>query len=180
MSSSLDKILAKVCCIGDEKSWAEANDDGDSQYEQIHSVSNGSRAAYDFIGSPDKMICVPQKIDPKTFFANERTFLKWLSISVLIGLMSLTLLNFSDVDSDGAELAGLVLLPVSIAYMIYSLLVFRDRANKIYMREPMRYDNTRGPTVLVIILATSLILATTFSLQRHYGRTVASNIGNMR
>jgi uncharacterized membrane protein YidH (DUF202 family) len=122
----------------------------------------------------DKRICVPQKIDPKTFFANERTFLKWLSIAVMIGLMSLTLLNFSDTSSDGAELAGLVLLPVSIIFMVYSLFIFRSRANKIYMREPMRYDDTKGPTMLVIVLAISMSLATVFSLQRHYARLQAA------
>ena len=180
-----DRSLEAVCCLkGGMKQWADGEDDGDAQYEQIYSNralfgtnSKGTDATpLDLFGTPDKKICVPQKIDPKTFFANERTFLKWLSISVLIGLMSLTLLNFSDSDSDGAELAGLVLLPVSIAYMLYSLFVFRSRAHKIYMREPMRYDDTRGPTILVIILATAMALATILSLQKHYGRSVASKL----
>ncbi|EPY35288.1 vacuolar transporter chaperone [Strigomonas culicis] len=92
----------------------------------------------------------------------------------MVGLMSLTLLNFGDASSNGAELAGLVLLPVSIVFMVYSLFIFRDRANKIYMREPMRYDDTRGPTMLVIVLGTSLVLATIFSLQRQYNETVST------
>ncbi|RNF16454.1 vacuolar transporter chaperone [Trypanosoma conorhini] len=124
----------------------------------------------------DKRICVPQKIDPKTFFANERTFLKWLSISVMIGLMSLTLLNFGDTSSTAAELAGLVLLPVSIIFMVYSLIVFRDRANKIYMREPMRYDDTRGPTMLVLVLGAAMVIATIFSIQRQYYKAITPTL----
>eukprot|EP00744_Colponema_vietnamica_P000829 GILI01001439.1.p1 GENE.GILI01001439.1~~GILI01001439.1.p1 ORF type:complete len:179 (+),score=47.39 GILI01001439.1:82-618(+) len=167
-----DSALEAVCCVSNKKRWADGEDDGDAQYEQINPKSTDTL----LFGAADKKICVPQKIDPKTFFANERTFLKWLSISVLIGAMALTLLNFSDSDSDGAQLAGLVLLPVSISYMLYSLMVFRNRANKIYLREPMRYDDTRGPTILVIILAVAVLLATTFSLQKHYGRSVAAKL----
>ena len=114
----------------------------------------------------DKRICVPQKVDPKTFFANERTFLKWLNISTMVGLMGITLLNFADVNSDGAELAGLVLLPVAMLFMVYALVTFRARANFIYQREPMRYDDTRGPTLLVVVLVVALVMATIFSMQR--------------
>lgn len=166
---SVNKGLSSLFCIGaSQKPWADGQDDGDDKYENIRGRN--------LTGSVnDKRICVPQKIDPKTFFANERTFLKWLSISVMVGLMSLTLLNFGDSTSNGAELAGLILLPVAILFMVYSLFIFRDRANKIYMREPMRYDDTRGPTMLVLVLGSALVLATIFSLQRQYTNTVASS-----
>ena len=36
---------------------------------------------------------VPVKVEPKTFFANERTMLQWLSMSILILFMSLALLS---------------------------------------------------------------------------------------
>lgn len=177
-SNWADSALEAVCCLNSNKKkrWAEGEDDGDAQYEQINTKGSGGDPLS--FGVADKKICVPQKIDPKTFFANERTFLKWLSISVMIGAMALTLLNFSDSDSDGAQLAGLVLLPVSIAYMLYSLSVFRARAHKIYTREPMRYDDTRGPTILVVVLAVAVLLATTFSLQKHYGRSVAARLNS--
>ncbi|EPY30158.1 vacuolar transporter chaperone [Strigomonas culicis] len=165
------KGLSYLCCVsGSQKPWADGQDEGDDKYQNLQGP--GGRNLTGSVN--DKRICVPQKIDPKTFFANERTFLKWLSISVMVGLMSLTLLNFGDASSNGAELAGLVLLPVSIVFMVYSLFIFRDRANKIYMREPMRYDDTRGPTMLVIVLGTSLVLATIFSLQRQYNETVST------
>lgn len=159
------------CMNGAQKPWADGQDDGDDKYESLQGP--GGR---NLTGSvKDKKICVPQKIDPKTFFANERTFLKWLSISVMVGLMSLTLLNFGDGSSNGAELAGLVLLPVAIVFMIYALFIFRDRANKIYMREPMRYDDTRGPTMLVLVLGSALVLATIFSLQRQHSQNVSAS-----
>lgn len=155
---------------GAQKPWAEGQDDGDETYESLNGP--GGRNLTGSVN--DKRICVPQKIDPKTFFANERTFLKWLSISVMVGMMSLTLLNFGDTSNNSAELAGLILLPVSIFFMVYSLIIFKDRAQKIYLREPMRYDDTRGPTLLVIVLSASLVMATIFSLQRDYVNSIPS------
>eukprot|EP00760_Papus_ankaliazontas_P002412 PhM_4_TR10988/c0_g1_i1/m.81961 len=108
----------------------------------------------------------PRRSTPKPFFANERTFLKWLSISVLIGMMSVTLLNFGNAGNAGAQVAGMVLLPVALLFMLYSLAVFRLRVNRIYTREPMRYDDTRGPTVLVFVLILALVLTTILTVQK--------------
>ena len=38
---------------------------------------------------------MPMKIEPKTFFANERTFLAWLHMAVTIGSISAALLGFA-------------------------------------------------------------------------------------
>ncbi|ESL08321.1 vacuolar transporter chaperone [Trypanosoma rangeli SC58] len=173
MSDFFEKGLSVFCCArSSAKPWAEGEADGDEKYMNLQGP--GGRNLTGSVN--DKRICVPQKIDPKTFFANERTFLKWLSISVMIGLMSLTLLNFGDTSSTAADLAGLVLLPVSIIFMVYSLFVFRDRAHKIYMREPMRYDDTRGPTMLVLVLGAAMVIATIFSIQRQYHKSITPTI----
>lgn len=42
---------------------------------------------------------VRTRVEPKTFFANERTFLQWLQISVLIMFMGLSLLGGSSIIS---------------------------------------------------------------------------------
>jgi uncharacterized membrane protein YidH (DUF202 family) len=36
------------------------------------------------------------RIEPKTFFANERTFLSWLHMSVTLGSIAAALLGFSN------------------------------------------------------------------------------------
>ena len=43
-------------------------------------------------GKPRKM---PMKVEPKTFFANERTYLKWVHIAVTLGGIGGILLGFS-------------------------------------------------------------------------------------
>lgn len=40
-----------------------------------------------------KSICVPIRIEPKVYLANERTFLSWLSVGMLIGGVATALLN---------------------------------------------------------------------------------------
>ena len=46
------------------------------------------------------------RVEPKTFFANERTFLQWLQISVLILFTGLSLLGASSVAPSAAGGGG--------------------------------------------------------------------------
>ena len=44
----------------------------------------------------DKRIALPVRVEPKVSFANERTFLSWLHFTVVLGGLSVGLLNFGD------------------------------------------------------------------------------------
>ena len=44
----------------------------------------------------NKRIALPVRIEPKVFFANERTFLSWLHFTVVLGGLAVGLLNFGD------------------------------------------------------------------------------------
>ena len=46
------------------------------------------------------------RVEPKTFFANERTFLQWLQISVLIMFMGLSLLGTSSLAGGSSGAGG--------------------------------------------------------------------------
>ena len=43
-----------------------------------------------------KRIALPVRVEPKVSFANERTFLSWLHFTVVLGGLSVGLLNFGD------------------------------------------------------------------------------------
>ncbi len=63
---------------------------------------------------------VPIKVEPKVHLANERTFLAWLHVVVMLGAASVTIVTFAEgrlVD----QLFGVILLPVSVAYIFYAL-----------------------------------------------------------
>lgn len=42
-----------------------------------------------------RLRATPMRIEPKTFFANERTFLHWLHMAVTVGSISAALLGFA-------------------------------------------------------------------------------------
>ena len=65
-------------------------------------------------------------VDPKVFFANERTFLKWLHTSVTIGSVGTGLLGVAGAYGNGGafapvRLVGLLLLLLAIAFCIHAL-----------------------------------------------------------
>lgn len=113
----------------------------------------------------------PMRVEPKTFFANERTFLTWLHMAVTIGTIAAALLGFSgsaqrtDKPSYGGsdhtvEIIAAILLPVAILMCVYSLTVFIWRAKAIARKQVGYIDDPRGPLGLAgtVVLALTAIL----------------------
>ncbi|OCK81742.1 vacuolar transporter chaperone 1 [Lepidopterella palustris CBS 459.81] len=104
--------------------------------------------------APGKRIALPTRVEPKVFFANERTFLSWLNFTVILGGLAIGLLNFG--DKVGQISAGLFTL-VAMAAMLYALFTFHWRANSIRQRGQGGFDDRLGPTVLAIALFAAVI-----------------------
>lgn len=64
---------------------------------------------------------VPVKVEPKVFFANERTFLAWLHVSVILAGASVAIVAFADNSDPWSQLYGIILLPVAICFILYSM-----------------------------------------------------------
>ncbi|MCJ1418397.1 vacuolar transporter chaperone [Xylographa parallela] len=105
--------------------------------------------------APGKRIALPTRVEPKVFFANERTFLSYLNFTVLLGGLAIGLLNFG--DSVGRISAGLFTL-VAMGTMLYALITFHWRARSIRMRGQGGFDDRVGPTVLAIALAVAVLV----------------------
>ncbi|KAG0174287.1 vacuolar transporter chaperone [Apophysomyces sp. BC1034] len=95
------------------------------------------------------------KIEPKTFFANERTFLSWLQFCALLLTVSLSLLNFGDHLS---RIIGGFFIVISALLAVYALWRFQYRAWQIRTRNTGRYDDLYGPAVLCLLLLVALIV----------------------
>ncbi|KNC36788.1 hypothetical protein PFLG_01301, partial [Plasmodium falciparum RAJ116] len=93
------------------------------------------------------------RVEPKTFFANERTLLQWLNTSVLLSTISITLLNFS--NSYGF-FSGVIMAPVSIFFILYSFYIYLKRSDALVNKEPINYTDKLGPLILVLTLTFSL------------------------
>ncbi|KIP04473.1 hypothetical protein PHLGIDRAFT_31341 [Phlebiopsis gigantea 11061_1 CR5-6] len=108
---------------------------------------------------PGKKIAVPVRIEPKVYFATERTFLKWLHFAIYIGTIATTLLNFiPPEDTVGLVSAGLFTF-VALAAIAYSAIIFVYRAYSIRHRlaEGMYYDKY-GPTLLAFFLLAAILV----------------------
>ena len=64
---------------------------------------------------------VPIKAEPKVYFANERTLLAWLEIITMLTVTSGYILANSREDDVPSRVFGVVIFPVSIAFLFYSL-----------------------------------------------------------
>ncbi|KAK3080593.1 vacuolar transporter chaperone [Coniosporium uncinatum] len=105
--------------------------------------------------APGKRIALPTRVEPKVFFANERTFLSWLNFTVILGGLAIGLLNFG--DKVGQISAGLFTL-VAMAAMLYALATFHWRAQSIRKRGQGGFDDRFGPTFLAIALFAAVVV----------------------
>jgi len=109
---------------------------------------------------------VPQRIEPKSFFANERTFLSWLNMSITIGSIATALLGYSGTTKRShatgkftdytVDLLSLILLPLSVVIAAYALGVFFWRAASIRGKRVEQFDDPKGPMVLAGCVILSL------------------------
>ncbi|KAJ2455843.1 GTPase regulator Nrf1 [Coemansia sp. RSA 2336] len=127
----------------------------DNVYGQPQSPSYGSVPFASQQGQPNKRIAVPVRVEPKVFFANERTFLSWLNFAIVLGSLALGLLNFG--DSTG-KIAGAAFTVIAMMVMVYALMLFQWRAERIRRRDAGPYDDRRGPVVLVVVLISAILV----------------------
>ena len=72
------------------------------------------------------------KIEPKTYFANERTYLQWFNAATLLGSIALALINVGG----RSVVVGVLFLPVAVCLMCYALWAFQRRLHNIHERLP--------------------------------------------
>jgi hypothetical protein len=84
-----------------------------------HVTSRHSRHPGD-VGTLVRERKVPVKVEPKVFFANERTFLQWLHASLFLAGASVAIVAFAD-SNPWSQLYGITLLPVAFAFILYSM-----------------------------------------------------------
>ena len=96
-----------------------------------------------------------QKTEPKTFFANERTFIAWLGMAVNLSSISIGVIAFTKHSSRG-WIFGMSLLPLALLFIVYALWTYLWRAEKIRTRDTNRWDDPVGPLLLGFVLILAL------------------------
>lgn len=103
-----------------------------------------------------KRIHVPVRVEPKVFFAAERTFLSWLEFSIILGSIAATLLNFGDAVSLASAWAFTV---VACVALLYSAGLYLWRVRMIRGRRAVRYHDKWGPSFLCAGLAAAVAIS---------------------
>jgi uncharacterized membrane protein YidH (DUF202 family) len=95
-------------------------------------------------------------VEPKVFFANERTFITWLQFAAMILSLALTLLNFGDSIN---RITGGVFFGITLIFALYAFGFSRWRAHRIQNKPHLRFDDVFGPVFLCIILIGALVVS---------------------
>ncbi|PWN91561.1 putative VTC1-protein controls Sec18p/NSF-dependent priming of snares and [Acaromyces ingoldii] len=102
-----------------------------------------------------KRIALPVRVEPKVFFANERTFLSWLNFTVTLSALAAGLLNFGD---NVGRISAAMFSFVAMAIMVYALVTYHWRAAAIRNKGSGPYDDRLGPTVLSVLLLIAVLV----------------------
>ena len=105
-----------------------------------------------YVAPEGKRIAVPVRIEPKTYFALERTFLSYIEFAILIGSIATALLNFGDGVTISAAWSFMI---TAVLILWYSLGMYIYRSYSIRLRRAIQYDDRFGPTAACAILLLS-------------------------
>ncbi|SNX87998.1 probable VTC4 - Vacuolar Transporter Chaperone [Melanopsichium pennsylvanicum] len=144
---------------------AEADDEDDHVRRalegQDEEVPRGSNVEYvrEFHAQPGKKVSIPIRVEPKVYFANERTFLKWLEFNVYLSALAVGLLNFSSPGDRAGLIASSIFTVVALIGIAYSGIIFVIRALKIRKRESSNiYFDAYGPTILCAAILLAVVV----------------------
>ena len=105
------------------------------------------------------------KVEAKVWLANQRTFIKWQHIAILLATFSLALYNAAGVSNDIARTLSYVYTAFAIFASVWGWYVFMWRTRLIKERSGKDFDNPIGPFVVTVGLALALVLNFAFKYQ---------------
>ncbi|KAJ4477386.1 hypothetical protein J3R30DRAFT_3290953 [Lentinula aciculospora] len=97
-----------------------------------------------------KKIKTPVRVEGKVWFANERTWVSWLNLAVLLGTLALALFNASK-DTVARKFAYTYAV-ISVGVLIYGYILYQYRITMIRRRDPGHFDALAGPVIVSMLL----------------------------
>ncbi|KAF7918082.1 hypothetical protein BELL_0039g00130 [Botrytis elliptica] len=138
----------------------------DSNNATFSALRNGGGkiVAKKFKAPPGKKIHVPVRVEPKVYFAAERTFLTWLEFSIYIGTIAATLVNFGTKPTAVSFIAAGFFSVVAIMSLAYSVGMYLYRSNSIRERRNIKYYDAWGPSILCASLFAAVVVNAWFQM----------------
>jgi uncharacterized membrane protein YidH (DUF202 family) len=100
----------------------------------------------------------PVRVEAKVWLANQRTFIKWQHVSVLLASLSLGLYNAAGEGNDIARALAVVYTCVAAFTLAWGYGIYMYRMKLIRERSPKDFDAITGPLVVCVGLAIALCL----------------------
>jgi len=98
------------------------------------------------------------RVEPKVWLANQRTFIKWQHISVLLASLSLGLYNAAGADNEVARVLAFVYTVIALFTGAWGWWTFLQRSRMIEQRSGKDFDYVVGPIIICIGLCVALCL----------------------
>ena len=105
----------------------------------------------------------PLQVEPKVWLANERTFLKWQHISILLGGLAVGLYTAAGGDIV-AQFMGVSYIVIAIFAALWGYYMHYTRRNMIVARSGKDFDNLAGPMIVSFALMLALVLNFVFKV----------------
>lgn len=118
----------------------------------------------------------PVRVEPKVWLANQRTFIKWQHIAVLLASLSLGLYNAAKEFNTVARALSLVYTLVAVFAGAWGWWQYIIRSRMIQERSGKDFDNTVGPIIVCVGLVVGLCL--NFGFQVKYGMENFEGVNN--
>ncbi|KAH6656718.1 VTC domain-containing protein [Truncatella angustata] len=109
------------------------------------------------------------KVEPKVWLANERTFLKWQHISVLLGSLAVGLYTSAG-ENFLAECMGVAYVAIAAVTGLWGYIMFNKRQSMIIERSGKDFDNMVGPMVVSVAMMIALVLNFVFAYREAFGK----------
>jgi uncharacterized membrane protein YidH (DUF202 family) len=100
----------------------------------------------------------PVRVEAKVWLANQRTFIKWQHVSVLLASLSLGLYNAAGEGNDIARALAVVYTCIAAFTLAWGYAMYMYRARLIRERSGKDFDAVTGPLVVCVGLAVALCL----------------------
>ena len=122
----------------------------------------------DSVPSKPKPIASKQRlrVEPKSHFANERTFIQWISAALLFITFSqlLYILGASNPNiTQQASIAGTWMIAMSLFIAVYALVIYYRRVYLMQNGKPYGYTDFFGPGLLTFAVISGVALILAFS-----------------
>ena len=120
------------------------------------------------VREPGKLIkdMNPVRVEPKVWLANQRTFIKWQHISVLLATLSLGLYNAAGEFNNVARVLAVVYTIIALFAGAWGWWMYIVRSQMIEKRSGKDFDNIIGPIVVCIGLVIALCMNFGFKVSR--------------